>query len=404
MNNSNYHFIVGLVSLLSVAWILAIFDLVWEISAGNQIEFPHAATTSTTSTTSIQTTALLPLPHNFPDKPPKCAINLYGLPRSFKDYVLPSLLENVVRPNARYGCDYFVHYYDVAKEAGGRSGSGGSINPTEILLLKEAVEKIHNKNMDSMNINMSTGTTRSNSESNLEAMPTVQFCSDKEESFRLARNKDINRVLNLNEKRNATDSTSKKNPFMPTGFNQRTLMNILKMWHSQTRVFELMSEHGKRKHKRKRKHKQQHHKISSSSKNSIGSSNTKQQQRPYYDRVAMLRSDVVFMTPVDIFRVTREPLPVLDTTTYVVSGTDYNSNNNNDDRIKAVAAKASREASKAVKGAWDMYQNRPGHNIMNSNASKENKYLPENYDPCDTSTRSSNDRGKKTKHQLLLRF
>jgi hypothetical protein len=33
---------------------------------------------------------------------PRCAINLYGLPRSFSDHVLPSLVKNVIRINAKH--------------------------------------------------------------------------------------------------------------------------------------------------------------------------------------------------------------------------------------------------------------------------------------------------------------
>ena len=43
----------------------------------------------------------------------RCAICLFGLPRAFESLVLPSLVKNVVRPNARHGCDYFVHYYNI---------------------------------------------------------------------------------------------------------------------------------------------------------------------------------------------------------------------------------------------------------------------------------------------------
>ena len=76
-----------------------------------------------------------------------CAINLYGLPRSFKDYVLPSLIKNVIKINAKYQCDYYVHYYKINKEYSGRSGQGGNINFKEILLLKNAVElNVDNKN------------------------------------------------------------------------------------------------------------------------------------------------------------------------------------------------------------------------------------------------------------------
>jgi hypothetical protein len=74
-----------------------------------------------------------------------CAILLFGLPRAFQQYVLPSLVENVIRPNLRYGCDYFVHYYHIDKEvSNGRSGRGGMIHPDDIHLLRKAVVEIFN--------------------------------------------------------------------------------------------------------------------------------------------------------------------------------------------------------------------------------------------------------------------
>ena len=38
----------------------------------------------------------------------RCAILFFGLPRSFKDLVLPSVEANLMTPNARYNCDFFV--------------------------------------------------------------------------------------------------------------------------------------------------------------------------------------------------------------------------------------------------------------------------------------------------------
>jgi hypothetical protein len=71
------------------------------------------------------------------EAPDRCAINLFGLPRAFRSLTLPSLIKNVIELNA--DCDYFVHYYHVTNEAAGRSGQGGTIDPYEILLLKNTV-------------------------------------------------------------------------------------------------------------------------------------------------------------------------------------------------------------------------------------------------------------------------
>jgi len=58
--------------------------------------------------------AMLPfglLTHSTMPTSQKCAICLWGLPRAFKSIVLPSLEQNVIRPNAKSNCDYFVHFY-----------------------------------------------------------------------------------------------------------------------------------------------------------------------------------------------------------------------------------------------------------------------------------------------------
>ena len=66
----------------------------------------------------------------------RCAINMYGLPRYFKDAVLPSLLANVIEINRHYNCDYYIHFFNTTFEPSGRSGAGGEINPEEALWVK----------------------------------------------------------------------------------------------------------------------------------------------------------------------------------------------------------------------------------------------------------------------------
>jgi hypothetical protein len=66
--------------------------------------------------------------------------------------------------NARYQCDYFVHYYNLTQEIAGRSGIGGYLNPHEIRLLSQAVH---------CNANTNNRTTRN----------TVQYKVDEEADF-----------------------------------------------------------------------------------------------------------------------------------------------------------------------------------------------------------------------------
>lgn len=209
----------------------------------------NAAVTSTTTT-----------PRS--SKSSRCAINLYGLPRGFKDHVLPSLVEHVVKTNMPYRCDYFVHYYNKTEESSGRSGVGGSIDPGDVLLLKKAVEQVH---QDNVHLQLDQ-----------EMPPRVDFVWDTDDDFWTARMDTLNYINNYPERHNTT-----KNPYYSdqSGYDNNTMVNILKMWHSQTRVFGLMEE------------------------------TAGKQQSLQYSRVAMLRLDVVYMTPIDIYKVPRDPAP-----------------------------------------------------------------------------------------------
>ena len=73
----------------------------------------------------------------------QCAICFFGLPRSYKELVLPSIVKNVLEPNLEYKCDIFVHYYARKKELKGRLNPGGEMDPTEIFSLKPAVEQVY---------------------------------------------------------------------------------------------------------------------------------------------------------------------------------------------------------------------------------------------------------------------
>ena len=74
--------------------------------------------------------------------PERCAICFWGLPRAFSVLVLPTLLQNVLIPNAPYHCDFFVHYHDLQTEAPSRSGRGGQLNPREILQMTEGAAMV----------------------------------------------------------------------------------------------------------------------------------------------------------------------------------------------------------------------------------------------------------------------
>jgi hypothetical protein len=176
----------------------------------------------------------------------RCAINFWGLPRAFSQVVLPSIVENVIKVNAPYKCDYFIHYNSITEEAAGRSGRGGTVNATEILLLEREVKMVHN-----------------------EAI--VQFESTTNDEF-LSIYGDL-----LNMLRTTMDPVTKKYKYYPwkslTYEYPTTMDNIIRMWHTIQSAFQLMDEYGQ----------------------------SQQTSQPYYHRVAMLRSDVFYLTPVDIY-------------------------------------------------------------------------------------------------------
>jgi hypothetical protein len=180
-----------------------------------------------------------------------CAINLYGLPRQFAAMVLPGLRKHVIEVNARYECDYFVHYYDRHEESDYRGvdrGRGGQIDPDEILLLRLAVLDVH---------------TRMNYSS---VIPNVTFVKESEETF-------FDRFGPFLDKIFHYTSADGRLLYLPYSegepFPNTTTVNIVKMWHSQEAVWRMMESSSWQEH---------------------------------YSRVAMLRSDVLFVSPVDIYR------------------------------------------------------------------------------------------------------
>jgi hypothetical protein len=155
----------------------------------------------------------------------------------------------VIRPNALYNCDYFVHYYYLTYEKEGRANSGGRLDPDEILLLKQAVHDVSPNSI-------------------------VEFRYDQEQAFWDQYQPLIDRIRTVND----TDGHYLYFPWRDKSYLYTlTTDNIVKMWHSIQSAWELMTEH-----------------------------ETMKSQR--YDRVAMLRSDVVYMTPIDLFQANRQPL------------------------------------------------------------------------------------------------
>jgi hypothetical protein len=205
----------------------------------------------------------------------RCAINIYGLPRAFASIVLPSLVQNVIRPNAAYQCDYFIHYYNLTTEVAGRSGQGGHVNPQEILLLREQVLREHAKVSSGGNNNKKPTTS------------SVIYAVSQEEDFW----KQYAHLLNkIHTAKDNTDGNYLYFPWKAKTYTfPTTVDNIIKMWHSIQSVWNLMEEHAAAAA------------ATAALEEDPDSTTTRRQTRIQYTRVAMLRSDVMYLTPIDIW-------------------------------------------------------------------------------------------------------
>jgi hypothetical protein len=185
-----------------------------------------------------------------------CAICFFGLPRSFQLLVLPSIVQNVLIPNNANRCDFYLHYYDIKTEGKSRSGVGGTLDTEQVWLLQDAVDRIYN------NVN------------DTAAQPKVHLSivKDTNESFWEQHHERVHRYMN--EK--GEDGKLLYYPWMAKSYDNNSIINLIKQWHSIQEVWKAMERGGRQR---------------------FGSSMTKM-----YDRVAMLRNDVVFVTPFDIYQ------------------------------------------------------------------------------------------------------
>ncbi|CAJ1970501.1 unnamed protein product [Cylindrotheca closterium] len=188
-----------------------------------------------------------------PFSPGRCALCFFGLPRSYESVVLPTIEKNILRPNAKYRCDVFVHFFDQATEAAGRYNDGGKIDPSHIYFLDGSVRKVY----DEFN------QARMNRSSMLPAV--VQFVNDTDDTFITARRHQLKKYHNSrNEQGNQIYFPWKSN------WKNSSMDNMIKQWHSINASFSLMESYG------------QSHSVR-------------------YERVAMLRNDVLYVTPIDIY-------------------------------------------------------------------------------------------------------
>lgn len=179
----------------------------------------------------------------------RCALLFYGLPRAFKALVLPSVIRQILIPNAPYDCHIFVHYHYLNQEPSGRSGHGGRVSPDEVFHLQDAARwvgaKVHGP----------------------QYQPTIRFRNYTDEQLWHDRGDFLNKT------RHVKDDSGENLLYFPWKVNSfifpQTSDNIVRMWHGTHSVWQLMMDTA----------------------NDLGIT---------YKRVAMLRDDVVFVTPIDI--------------------------------------------------------------------------------------------------------
>ena len=195
----------------------------------------------------------------------RCALCFFGLPRSFASMVLPSIIKNILIPNARHNCDVFVHFYQQKEEPNGRKNRGGVLNTTQIYQLQEAVTDVQQTHGPSRTHDDRARTIRD---------PIVVFTSDTEESFWESRGALIDKYQ--------TTKDAKGNPvyfpYKAKTYQKSSLENIVKQWHSIESAFKLLV------------HTESHY-LRRDSGDSGGLK---------YTRVGMFRSDAMFVTPIDL--------------------------------------------------------------------------------------------------------
>ena len=172
--------------------------------------------------------------------------------------------------NHPYQCDYFVHFFNVTSDESSNTttttttqrahDNGGTIHPQDVYLLKEAVEQYKDKG-------------KKKNRKNQTNKNFVGFVSDTNKEFARDRKESIDEIIF------GTGGDQAANPYFvqDASFTEQNLWNILKMWHSQDRVWNLMEE--------------SHH-------------------QKKYKRVAMLRLDVIYTVPIDIYKVPNETVPL----------------------------------------------------------------------------------------------
>ena len=231
---------------------------------------------------------------------PRCALNFYGLPRAFSRIVLPSIVRNILIPNARYQCDIYVNFHALTQEASGRSGHGGSLDLDSVHLIRQAVHRVHEKFQQQQQQRKWTHKQQPSSTGS-PPPPRVVITNFTTPEFERQR-RDALSMIPTSSGHSPRQNTNQTLFKVRHGFPMQTNYNILCMYHALQGVWDLMTTSTTTSSPPPRIEKTvQQAQLQDSS--------------PYYQRVAIFRIDVFYATPIDIFHYSNRSVGLPTTTT-----------------------------------------------------------------------------------------
>lgn len=167
----------------------------------------------------------------------RCSLLFFGIPKMFKNLVLPSIEKYVLEPNPT--CDVYMHTYNISSITNERNG----------------------EKSDSINVEEAYGLTSN-----------VWITSMEE--FELTRNL----------------SHYRKHHYKKWGRCCTSIDNMIKQWHSIDKVWKLMVSRGSIRFNEDIKHMNER----------LGSDKNVNVEKDFYERVGLFRSDVVYTHPIVI--------------------------------------------------------------------------------------------------------
>ncbi|KAL7563843.1 hypothetical protein ACA910_019571 [Epithemia clementina (nom. ined.)] len=200
--------------------------------------------------------------------PPSCAFNFHGLPRAFRRVVLPSIVRNILIPNAMYQCDVYVYFHSLPQEDGGRSGNGGTLDPNAVDLLRQAVHLVDQNLMRGQQPKAGRENVTASVSARTSSSPLVVIQNFTDQEFEQRRGDLLTKI------RTTVNPANNKSILVPwaAGFTIETTYNVVRMYHAIQGAWDLMQQYSSQR---------------------LGQKN--------YSRVAIFRIDVFYATPIDIF-------------------------------------------------------------------------------------------------------